>query len=231
MTCPSCATWVEATATYCPACGTRLPSVGGEQQAPPDATREPAPEATETTRMTIRPSTDPERAPDGASQERQPTDASRPPTAAAETAASAGAPSATGYARTIPDDELERMIRGPAPPPSATTPPPTWSGRYAPASTGTDYAPTRVQAPDPTLLLLVELFAGVFGFLGIGHVLAGRTVRGIVLLVAYWAFLAFEFLLMFVLVGFCLVPLNFLLPLASALWLRGELREGGPRGF
>lgn len=40
--------------------------------------------------------------------------------------------------------------------------------------------------PDPIVALLLELFGGFFGFLGIGWIYAGRLTGGIILLVSYW---------------------------------------------
>ena len=39
---------------------------------------------------------------------------------------------------------------------------------------------------DPLVALLLEVIGGVFGFLGLGWIYAGRPVLGIALLVGYW---------------------------------------------
>jgi len=39
---------------------------------------------------------------------------------------------------------------------------------------------------DPMVALLLELFGGFFGFLGIGWIYAARPALGVVLLVSYW---------------------------------------------
>lgn len=39
---------------------------------------------------------------------------------------------------------------------------------------------------DPFVALLLEMGGGLFGFLGIGWIYAGRPVMGVLLLVGYW---------------------------------------------
>lgn len=81
---------------------------------------------------------------------------------------------------------------------------------------------------DENLAFVLEVIPGLFGFLGIGHIYAGNVTRGVTLLVCYWLFVTVEFGLIFVLVGLCLTPANFILPLLSALWVKREL-EGRTR--
>ena len=42
---------------------------------------------------------------------------------------------------------------------------------------------------DPAVGLLLELL-GYIGFLGIGHIWAGKTSRGVALLIGYWVYFA-----------------------------------------
>lgn len=86
------------------------------------------------------------------------------------------------------------------------------------------YTPAPRQAKEPSTGLLLELL-GLVGFAGIGWLWAGRTGLGLLLLFGFWAFLAVEILLLFVLVGFCLIPFNFVIPVASALLIQKYLRE------
>lgn len=76
---------------------------------------------------------------------------------------------------------------------------------------------------DPSTGLLLELI-GFFGFSGIGWLWAGETAIGVALLLGFWAFLAIEIALMFILIGWCLVPLNLIIPIASALMLQKRLK-------
>lgn len=41
---------------------------------------------------------------------------------------------------------------------------------------------------DPVIALLLELLAGMFGFLGIGWIYAGQVKKGLLLLIGYFAF-------------------------------------------
>jgi TM2 domain-containing membrane protein YozV len=77
---------------------------------------------------------------------------------------------------------------------------------------------------DPTIALLLE-FLGYIGFLGIGHIYAGRVTRGIVLLVGWWIYWAVTFVLFIVLIGFCFALLGLAGPIASGLWIRNEMEK------
>jgi hypothetical protein len=77
---------------------------------------------------------------------------------------------------------------------------------------------------DPTTGLLLELI-GLFGFAGIGWLWAGETAIGVALLLGFWAFLAVEVFLMFIVIGFCLIPLNLVIPIVSGVLLQKRLKE------
>ena len=99
---------------------------------------------------------------------------------------------------------------------------------------GQQYGAATTQAKDPTTGLLLELI-GLFGFAGIGWLWAGETVIGISLLIGYFVFLGIEFLSFFIVIGFCLLPFNLIIPIASGMLLQKRLKErqtlamGGPR--
>jgi len=86
------------------------------------------------------------------------------------------------------------------------------------------YLPAPRQVKEPSTGLLLELL-GLVGFAGIGWLWAGRTGIGLLMLFGFWAFLGVEFLLLFVAIGFCMIPFNFVIPVASALLIQKYLRE------
>jgi len=100
---------------------------------------------------------------------------------------------------------------------------------YSPVSVrgATGYAANPPVA-DPTAAAVIEILAGLFGLLGLGHILAGRVVPGLILLLT-WMFIGIPFI-WFVLpvftlgLGACLsVPLWLAIPIVSGLFLRSEL--------
>ncbi|MFL5733721.1 MAG: hypothetical protein ACJ78Q_11015 [Chloroflexia bacterium] len=81
---------------------------------------------------------------------------------------------------------------------------------------------------DPTVALLLELL-GYIGFLGIGHIYAGRVTRGVLLLVGWWCYLTISAILVILVVGLCMLLLALAGPIASGLWIRNELeKENAP---
>ena len=84
--------------------------------------------------------------------------------------------------------------------------------------------PPAAQPPkDPNVGLLLELI-GFLGFQGIGWLWAGETAIGLGLLIGWFVFLAVEVVLMFVLIGFCLLPLNLIVPIVSGVILMNRLK-------
>ena len=55
----------------------------------------------------------------------------------------------------------------------------------------------------------------------------GRTNTGLALLIGWWVFLGVEVMLMAVLIGCLLLPLNVIVPIVSGIWVRNEL-QGQP---
>lgn len=84
---------------------------------------------------------------------------------------------------------------------------------------------------DPNLVLVVELVGGFFGFLGIGHMLAGEVGLGIMLLIGWWIYSAFVWVVVILTLGLagCLFgPINIVAVIFSALMARNTvLRQQG----
>jgi hypothetical protein len=127
-----------------------------------------------------------------------------------------------------------------APPSPQYTPPPQPVQPYQQPVQGTYYAggassglssyAANPPIKDANLAMLIEIVLGIFGFLGVGHILAGRVVPGIVLLVSWWIAIALGWtvgVLIAVLtlgLGLCLAPIFWLgVPIASGIWLRNEM--------
>ena len=135
----------------------------------------------------------------------------------------------------LPDPTATQPLPPGGPPAPAAyvspTPPPAYqAGAPAPPP----YVPPAVtpgaataQQRDPQTAMILEVIAGLFGFLGIGHFYAGRTNTGLALLIGWWVFLGVEVMLMAVLIGCLLLPLNVIVPIVSGLWVRNEL-QGQP---
>jgi hypothetical protein len=107
-----------------------------------------------------------------------------------------------------------------APQPDFTAPEPTFT------------APEPPQAPSNRgLAVTVEIAAGIFCFLGIGWMIAGKLGLGIGLLVGYWIFIAIYAVILTVLapltlglsfLGLCLLPV---VPVISGLILNNQLEQ------
>ena len=88
-----------------------------------------------------------------------------------------------------------------------------------------------VQPKDPTVGLLLELL-GYVGFLGIGHIWAGKTTRGVMLLIGYWFYWLCAGILMIVLIGCLMLPIGLAFPLISGFMLKSEMeREQASMGI
>jgi len=241
MNCSYCGATVTDADVFCPNCGTRLKPITDTQPvgAPEDSSASPtspppygtdqttrAEDVSDTAAGASHPSsedtatgdaaygmgasTTPEPDPTAAEQENEGAAYGAPPPTPEQTDATAGPPRDATYGTT------------------GTTTPETGAGYVSPSSAAPyGAAPAPTAAKDPTTAFIIELIAGIFGFLGIGHIYAEQTTRGVVLLVCWWAFLVVEIFLMFIIVGFCLTPLNLLVPLGSAFWLKREM-EGQP---
>ena len=142
--------------------------------------------------------------------------------------------------QTLPDPTATQPLPASGPPTQAAyvspTPPPAYPAAgsapppYVPppapgAPAGVPGAATTQR--DPQTAMLIEVVAGLFGFLGVGHLFAGRTNTGLALLLGWWVFLAIEFTLFAFLIGCLLLPLNVIVPIVSGMWMRNEL-QGQP---
>src|SRR6476661_6204280 len=109
-----------------------------------------------------------------------------------------------------------------------SAPPPQVINNYAQNPLGYQYQSqvgvAGTMRRDPTIALLLELL-GYVGFLGIGHIYAGRVGRGIALLFAWWAYWCVTVLLFIVLIGFCFALLGLAVPLLSGFWIKNELEK------
>jgi TM2 domain-containing membrane protein YozV len=88
-----------------------------------------------------------------------------------------------------------------------------------------------VSAPkDPTTALLLELI-GYAGFMGIGHMYAGKVGRGVALLFGFWAYLFISFVLTIVLIGCLFLLITPVFPILSGLWIKSELEKERAMGI
>ena len=79
------------------------------------------------------------------------------------------------------------------------------------------------------MAVVLEALCGWFGFLGVGYLLRGHLITGIVLMLIWWATLAFFALLALFTLGFgatCLIPMWFVIPVLSALALLARSAGG-----
>ena len=120
----------------------------------------------------------------------------------------------------------------PQPPAYAlSTPPP--APIYAPAPMSQPqgyYQPAVVAQPqtDTSMPVIVEIICGIFGFYGIGWLIAGYTVPGILLLVGglVWAVLFWTIAALTAFIGLiCLVPIDTAIFVTSALILNSRLKQ------
>lgn len=126
------------------------------------------------------------------------------------------------------------------PPPQGYVQPQSYSNApYSPAPGYGSYAPTQYATQpqrDATLALLLELI-GYAGVLGIGHIYAGRTSRGVGLMIGWLLYGVIVFFLFISLIGSPIACLMLLLtpvvPILSGLWIKNDLDKEraayGPR--
>jgi hypothetical protein len=120
------------------------------------------------------------------------------------------------------------------PPPQYTQPPPTtqmqgYSNYQQPVYPASSQYSTAV-GKDPTVALLLELI-GYAGILGIGHIYAGRTNRGIALLVGWLVYVFAASILTFVCIGCVMFIAWPFVPIASGLWIKNDLEKERAMGM
>jgi hypothetical protein len=89
---------------------------------------------------------------------------------------------------------------------------------------------------DKNSAFMLELLPGLIGFLGIGHIYSGDIAGGLLRLIIWPMIVGFAWVtisfLMFILVGFCLIPvmivIQIIVPVLSAFHLRKRLEEAYP---
>lgn len=131
----------------------------------------------------------------------------KPPTSAPSPAPSGfSAPAYGGAPQTAYQQPFQSAFQTPQPP-SSVVPVQSQQGYY-PAQQ--NYV-QQSSGTDPNLVMVVEILAGFFGFLGIGHMLAGEIGMGLMLLIGWWVynFIAFIFIALTVGLGACIIiPIN-----------------------
>jgi hypothetical protein len=150
-----------------------------------------------------------------------------------EAAAAAGAAGAAASAWQ-PGQPVQERPSQPAPnlaPPPSYSPAPVQQSQYAqpPAVYNQPQPPYPYAATPPkdsTVALLLELI-GYAGILGIGHIYAGRTTRGIWLLVGwlfYWAIVVVLFITILLAPVACVMFISWpIVPILSGLWIKNDL--------
>lgn len=120
-----------------------------------------------------------------------------------------------------------------APPPQYNQAPPNTQmqgyGNYPPVYPGYG-AQSSAMGKDPTVALMLELI-GYAGILGIGHIYAGRTNRGIALLVGWLVYFSAAWVLSIVCIG-CLMFIAWpFVPILSGLWIKNDLDKERAMGM
>jgi hypothetical protein len=113
--------------------------------------------------------------------------------------------------------------------------PAPYQGGYPQPPGGYGYSQPQVAPKDPTIALLLELI-GLVGFLGIGHMYAGKTNRGIGLLVGWILYnvIGWWFIFPVLTVATCgigcllaipMLLINLGVPIGSGFWIKNEMEK------
>lgn len=82
---------------------------------------------------------------------------------------------------------------------------------------------------DENTAFLIELLAGLFGFLGIGYIYVGRTNEGVTRLILFFIYNVIAWfvisLLFAILIGFCLVPIQLIIQIGVVIWSANTLKK------
>lgn len=79
---------------------------------------------------------------------------------------------------------------------------------------------------DKGVPMAVEFIGGLFGFMGIGWMISGHFGMGVVLLLGWWTWVVVMIVVSALTGGIALciqIPLQFIIPLLSAIWLGGKI--------
>ncbi len=96
----------------------------------------------------------------------------------------------------------------------------------------TTQTPPETEAAATTALIL-EIIFGFFSLLGIGHVYSGRTLLGILLMIAWWVYIVVASFLSVITLGFgaCIfVPIYIAVPIISGIQARAHTLKTGAKG-
>jgi len=84
-----------------------------------------------------------------------------------------------------------------------------------------------------TTAAILEVVLGLFGLLGVGHLYANRILLGVVLMVGWWLFIAFEVIVDSITFGIAaclLTPLHVIFPVLSGINVRTYVLKEGEAG-
>lgn len=82
---------------------------------------------------------------------------------------------------------------------------------------------------DENTAFLIELLAGLFGFLGIGYIYVGRTNEGVTRLILFFIYNVIAWfvisLLSAIIIGLCLVPIQIIIQIGVVIWSANTLKK------
>ena len=83
---------------------------------------------------------------------------------------------------------------------------------------------------DPGVAALLEVLPAFFQIFGMGHIYAGNTLTGLLLMLAWWAVCAVNFVLLFLIVGYITWPLCWIAAvIVSSLWASRSAKQANQR--
>lgn len=93
-----------------------------------------------------------------------------------------------------------------------------------------DFSQTRPPSiKDPDIAFLIELVGGLFGLLGLGYIYVGRTEEGVIRLLVWLLYIVGAWviisLLMAIIVGCVLAPIQVVIQVVVPLWSAKTLKD------
>jgi TM2 domain-containing membrane protein YozV len=83
---------------------------------------------------------------------------------------------------------------------------------------------------DPGVAALLEVLPAFFQIFGMGHIYAGNTLTGLVLMLGWWAVCAVNFVLLFLIIGYITWPLCWIAAvIVSSLWASRSAKQANQR--